>query len=202
MSDAADAGAASNEAGGTQQTTDTTQTTAGGGTEGNKVDGQQTADTTETKPNADEVTFKAEMPEGVELDQASLDEFTKIVKDQALSPSERAQKLIDLAAKRETDRAEAFKQTVQGWADEVNADKELGSAENQAAARKVIEDFGTPEFKSLLNSTGMGNHPEVVRFVVKLSKALGEDAVLRSRGDAPATRDAASILYDKTPAKT
>lgn len=207
MSDAADAGAASNEAGGTQQTTDTTQTTAGEGAEGNKADGQQTADTTktgegETKPNADEVTFKAEMPEGVELDQASLDEFTKIVKDQALSPSERAQKLIDLAAKRETDRAEAFKQTVQGWADEVNADKELGSAENQAAARKVIEDFGTPEFKSLLNSTGMGNHPEVVRFVVKLSKALGEDAVLRSRGDAPATRDAASILYDKTPAKT
>lgn len=207
MSDATTTGADSTEAGGTTQTTtDTTQTTAGEGgevkTEGQQTEGETKPGEGEKKPEADEVSFKAELPEGVELDQASLDEFTKIVKDQALSPSERAQKLFDLAAKRETDRAEQFVKTVQGWADEVKADKELGNPETQAAARKVIEDFGTPELKSLLNSTGMGNHPEVVRFVVKLSKALGEDAILRSRGDAPATRDAASILYDKTPAKT
>jgi hypothetical protein len=207
VSDASAAGAGSNEAGGTQ-TTDSTQSTASTGEEGKTTDSTQaTAGADEgkkadgdTKPNADEVSFKAELPEGVDLDQASLDEFTKIVKDKALSPSERAQKLFDLAAKRETDRAEAFVKTVQGWGEAVAADKELGNAEAQAAMRTTISTFGTPELQSLLNSTGFGNHPEVVRFVHKVTKALSEDAIHRSRGDAPAkAKDPATVLYDKTP---
>lgn len=198
--DTQNAGAGSNEPGVTQPTEGTQPAGTG---EGAKPTEQGTATqgenkTPEAKP-ADEVTFKAEMPEGVELDQASLDEFSKIVKDQALSPSERAQKLVDLAVKRETDRAEQFVKTVQGWADTVKADPELGKVENQAAARKIVDDFGTPELKQLLESTGMGNHPELVRFVLKVSKAMGEDAVHRSRGDAPAPKTAADILYGNTP---
>lgn len=196
-----DAGAGQNEAGGTQQA-DASQATAG---EVAKTGEQGAAQQTQDKaPEAkvDDVAFEVKAPEGVELDQTSLDEFTKIVKDKALSPSERAQKLVDLAVKREADRAQAFAETVQSWADTVAADKELGNPENQAAARKIVEDFGTPEFKSLLNSTGMGNHPEVVRFVMKIGKALSEDAVIKARGTPPsgASRDLASVLYgNKTP---
>ncbi len=197
MSDTQSTGAGSNEPGVTQtQPTEGTQPAGTG--EGTKPAEQGTtpqgADKTEAA-KADEVAFKAEVPEGVELDQASLDEFSKIVKDPALSPSDRAQKLIDLAIKRETDRAEQFVKTVQGWADTVKADPELGKPESQAAARKVIEDFGTPELKELLNSTGMGNHPELVKFALKVSKAMSEDAITRSRGDAPAPKTAADILY-------
>lgn len=203
MSDATATGAASTEAGGTTQTTDSTQTTAGAGATGTEDKGTQAgaADkTTDAGKTAEEVAFEFKTPEGVELDQASLDEFTKIVKDPSLKPGERAQKLADLAVKREVDRAEAFAKTVQGWAEQVKADKELGDPANQAAARKIVEDFGTPELKDLLTSTGMGNHPELVRFVLKISKAMGEDAILRSRGDAPAkTKDPAALLYDKTP---
>ena len=193
-------GAGSNEPGVTQ-TTDGTQTTAAAGegtkpTEGTTPAGEGKA-AEGTTP--EEVTFKAEMPEGVELDQASLTEFEKIVKDRNLKPSEQAQKLIDLAIKREQDRAQAFAATVKGWTDTVTADPELGKAENLAAARKVIDTFGTPELKSMLESTGMGSHPEVVRFVQKVSKAMGEDAIVRARGDAPAPKSAAEVLYGNTP---
>jgi hypothetical protein len=194
VSEAAYTGAVSTEAGGTQQTTEGTQTTAGTGDQGDK-----TTALTDAGKTGDEYAFDVKAPEGVELDQAGLDEFTKIVKDPSLKPGERAQKLVDLAAKREADRAEAFAKTVQGWADEVNADKELGNPENQAAARKIVETFGTPELKDLLNSTGIGNHPVLVRFVLNVSKAMSEDSIQRSRGDAPAAKDAASILYDNTP---
>ena len=211
MSDAAGAGAVNNEAGGTQQTTEGTQNPAGTGEQGKQNAAPAGNDTAAgagddkfkagDKPAGDEVAFEFKPPEGVELDQASLDEFTKIVKDPKLTPSERAQALADLAVKREADRHEAYANTVKGWAEQVAADKELGVPENQAAVRKVIESFGTPELKDLLNSTGMGNHPELVRFALKVSKAVSEDAIHQRRGDAPAmVKDPAAILYDKTPA--
>ena len=212
MSDAAGAGAGSNEAGGTQQTTDGTQNPAGtagqggqdtlaGGNDTQAGAGDDKSKAGDDKSQAgDEVKFEFKPPEGIELDQASLDEFTAIVKDPKLSPSERAQKLADLAVKREADRAAAFEKTTSEWAQQLAADPELGKAENQAAARKIVETYGTPELEGLLNSTRIGNHPEVVRFVLKIAKAMGEDAIHRSRGDAPGgARDPATILYDKTP---
>jgi hypothetical protein len=198
VSDTQEAGAGSNEAGGQQVTTEGTQPPATSGEGGQQTQG-------ETKPgdtkSADEIAFEFKAPEGVQLDQASLDEFSKIVKDKDLSPSERAQKLADLAVKREADRAQAFQETVKSWADTVAKDPELGKPENQAAARKVVEDFGTPELKDLLNSTGMGNHPEVVRFVLQVSKAMSEDTIVRARGNAAAgtQRPPAAVLYDNTP---
>ena len=200
MSDEQNAGAGSHEPGGKQEPTEGTQNPAPTGEGGQPTEG-------EAKPgdikSADEIAFEVKTPEGIQLDQASLDEFTSIVKDKDLSPSERAQKLADLAVKREADRVKAFQETVQSWADTVAKDPELGKAENQAAARKVVEDFGTPELRDLLNNTGMGNHPEVVRFVLNVSKAMSEDTIVRARGNATgsAQRDPAAVLYDKTPTK-
>lgn len=198
MSDAQNTGAGSNEPGGKQEPTEGTQNPAPTGEGGQPTEGETKAGDTKS---ADEVAFEVKTPEGIQLDQGALDEFTKIVKDKDLSPSERAQKLADLAVKREADRVKAFQETVQTWADTVAKDPELGKAENQAAARKVVEDFGTPEFKDLLNSTGMGNHPEVVKFVLKVAQAMSEDTIVRARGNATPgnSRPAAAVLYDKTP---
>lgn len=198
MSDEQNAGAGSNEPGGKQEPTEGTQNPAVSGEGGQQTEGEVKAG--DTKP-ADDVAFEVKTPEGIQLDQEALDEFTKIVKDKDLSPSERAQKLADLAVKREADRVKAFQDTVQTWADTVAKDEVLGKPENQAAARKVVEDFGTPELKDLLNSTGMGNHPEVVRFVLKVAQAMSEDTIVRARGNAAAgtPRPAAAVLYDKTP---
>jgi len=200
VSDTQEAGAGTNEAGGKQEPTEGTQNPAPTGEGGQKPEGEAKPDDTKS---ADEVAFEVKTPEGIQLDQGALDEFTKIVKDKDLSPSERAQKLADLAVKREADRVKAFQDTVQTWADTVAKDPELGKPENQAAARKVVEDFGTPEFKDLLNSTGMGNHPEVVKFVLKVAKAMSEDTIVRARGNAAASapRDPAAVLYDKTPSR-
>lgn len=149
---------------------------------------------------ADEpIAYAFKTPEGVELDGASVDEFKAIAADLKL-PAEAAQKLMDIAIKREQARAEAFAVQVSAWGDEVRADKEVGGAkldENLGVARKAIDQFGSPELKSLLDSTGMGNHPEVVRMMVKIGRAISEDKLVR--GDSSATpKDAASILYGST----
>jgi len=187
-------GTATNDAGGTQTTDQTASTTPAAQTEG-------TTNASTTPAPAAEIEYKFDMPEGVEVDQASLDEFTGIAKELKL-PADAAKKFVDLAAKREIARAEAFATQVETWGNEVKADPELGKAENLAIAKKAVDTFGTPELRDLLNSTGMGNHPTVVRFMLNAGKTISEDTIVAGRtgGNAP-PRDHASILYGNTPTK-
>lgn len=175
-----------------------TATTDGGGTQ--EADTTQ-ATATETTTAA-EIEYKFDAPEGVELNQEDLGKFTAIAKELKL-PADAAKKFVDLAAAREVARAEAFAKQVSAWADEVKADKELGTPENLAAAKRAIDELGTPALRDLLNSSGMGNHPEVVRFALAVGKALSEDKIVAGRtgGNAP-PRDAASVLYGSTPTKS
>jgi len=148
------------------------------------------------KPADDKpVEYKFELPKDVPVDQASLDKFTEIAKDLKLAP-DAAQKVLDFEVARRQAEAEAYASTVKGWSDEVAKDKELGNPENQALARKAVEQFGSPELKELLNSTGFGNHPVLVRAFLKIGKAISEDKVIVGRGDAPPVpSDPAKVLY-------
>jgi len=186
--DTQDASTTTTDAGVTQ-TVD--QTKAADTTQATQTD-TTTVDTTKAEAA---VEYKFEMPDGVELDQGDLTKFTDIAKELKL-PADAAKKLVDIAAAREVARAEAFANQVKAWGDEVKADPELGKPENLAAAKKTIDTFGTPELRDLLNTTGMGNHPEVIRMALKIGKAISEDTFVAGRTDAaPAPRDHATILY-------
>lgn len=145
-------------------------------------------------PKADAlVEYKVNAPEGVELVQADVDALVAVAREAKLDPAV-VQKIADIAGARELKRAEEFKAQVEAWGAAVKADKELGAPEALASAVKVVDAYGTPELKSLLAESGLGNHPEVVRFVQKVAKAMSEDAIHggSARG---VTRDAASVLY-------
>jgi hypothetical protein len=145
-----------------------------------------------------EIVYEFKAPDGVELGEGDLNEFKTIAKDLKL-PLEHAQKLVDLAAKREQARAEVFATTVAGWAEQTTNDKELGKPENLAMAQKAVETFGSPELKLILNSSGLGSHPEVVRAFLKIGKAISEDAILGKGAGGSSTRSHADVLYG-TPA--
>ena len=150
-----------------------------------------------TQADAAEVTYEFTMPEGMESDKASEAEFVAIAKELKL-PKEQAQKVVDLAVKREQARAQAFDQQVSGWEASVKADKELGGdklPETLAVCKKAI-DLGPPELKDLLNSTKMGSHPAVVKWAYSVGKALSEDRFVRGgQGPATGSKDAAQVLY-------
>lgn len=173
-----DAGTATTDAG-VQQSADTQATKAGEGQDSQQT--TQNADGTgkpgESKDAA--VDYKFDVPEGVTLNEGDLKQFTEIAKELKL-PQDQASKLVGLAIAREQARAEAFVKQVQTWADEVKADKELGTDESIATAKKAI-DLGPPELKELLNSTGLGNHPVVVRWALSVGKALSEDKFIAGK---------------------
>lgn len=149
---------------------------AEGGEQGSKAEGAKG-----DAPAAPE-SYEFKMPDGVELDGKAAEEFTSIAKELKLSQAD-AQRIADVAVKMQQKQAEAHVEMVKGWVSQCNTDKEFGGdnlQQNLAVARKAIDAFGTPALRELLNSSGLGNHPEVVRFAFKAGKAISEDSFVPS----------------------
>jgi len=129
-----------------------------------------------TSPQAPEA-YAFSAPEGVTLDTAAVEEFSAIAKELGLEQG-KAQAIADIAVKMQQRQAEAQQALVTSWVEQVKVDKEIGGdkfTENLAVARKALETFGTPELQDVLNMTGLGNHPEVIRAFYKAGKAISED---------------------------
>ncbi len=119
---------------------------------------------------------------------------------------EAAQKLAASRAADRTAATEAQQKAVAdartGWVNEVKADKELGGdklAENLGVAKAGLKHYD-PDGKlaELLDSTGFGDHPEVIRYFHRVGKAVGPDGSLPGRGgtpNSPNTASAAQRLY-------
>jgi hypothetical protein len=171
--------------------------------EGDKTDeegaeGDKTED--EEPKGAPEAYEEFTAPEGVELDEEVLGEFKGLAKEMDL-PQDKAQQVIDLGSKMMIKFAEKQQSIVaearETWANEAKADKELGGEkfdENLAVAKGALKAFGTPELTQLLNESGLGNHPEVLRMFYRAGKAISEDSVLlgTSGNNAP---DPAKRMY-------
>ena len=146
------------------------------------------------------------MPEGVELDSALLTEAAPLFKELGLT-QDQAQKLVDFQAKQAQASSEsnvdAFNQLMNDWQEQSKNDKEFGGdkfEENVGVARSAIDKFGTPELKQLLEEHGVGNHPEVIRFMVKVGKLTAEDVPGGTTAAPSKAQDRVSLLYpnDKT----
>lgn len=176
------------------------QATAGAETSQTNVQTTALTDAAPTTPPAEvqEVDYTFEMPEGIDLDKAGVDEFTAIAKELKL-PKDAAEKLVGLEVKRLQKAQQDHVTLVESWAEQVKVDQEIGGdklSENLAVARKAVDAFGSQALKDLLNSTGLGNHPEVVKAFFKAGKAISEDGFVRGAPKSPATEsDLAKSLF-------
>lgn len=85
------------------------------------------------------------------------------------------------------------------WAEQLKADKEIGGA-NLAANMAIgvkARDLGGPEFVKLLDKTGLGNHPALVRTFIKIGKSLSEDKFISGGNASTEAPTAAQRLYGK-----
>ena len=113
-----------------------------------------------------------------ELDPEVLTAFGEVAKDLDL-PQEAAQKVLDkVAPVIQARQAKVVEQARADWATESQSDEEFGGenlAANLEIAKSSLKEFGTDAFKSLLSESGLGNHPEVIRFMYRAGKAISED---------------------------
>jgi len=200
----------------TTQVTDS-QTTADTSTDNSSADTQQTQvtdtdsqTTDQAKADADAGKDEGDKPgapekyefkpqEGRVFDEAILAAYSDVARELNLS-NEDAQKVLDkvapVMAERQLAQIEAAKNE---WAESAKSDKEFGGekiTENLGTAKKALDAFGTPELKALLNESGLGNHPEVIRLMYRAGKAISEDKFVGGRQAAPGTNGSlADKLY-------
>lgn len=150
-----------------------------------------------TPVTADALTFE----EGVEVNEAARDEFLSILNDREVSPAEQAQKLVDLQTRLAREASETSSASWEGlqtqWRDEVQADAEIGGQKLETVltgVAKVIDQYGTPELRQVMDMTGAGNNIHVIKFLNNVAKVLNEGRPVS--GNPPASAEnLASRLY-------
>jgi len=162
----------------------------------------------EAKANADAKTSAPEKyefaaPEGREFDVETIAAYSEVARELGLS-QEAAQKLLDRMGPTMATRQQTQIQAVrEGWAKSSNEDKEFGGSklpENLSVAKKALDAFGSPELRTLLNESGLGNHPEVIRFFFRAGNAISEDRFVggsagKPKGQPKSFADLADALY-------
>ncbi len=148
--------------------------------------------------------YDFKLPDGVALDQATADVFTPKFKELGLTQTQ-AQALVDTyvaSMKASTTANEAaFAQQEKDWLAASKADTEIGGQkfeENSKLAQKTMSAMGSPELVQLMETTGFGNHPEVIRFFSRVGKHLSEDALVRPGGAGAGPRSLEERLYGGT----
>lgn len=90
----------------------------------------------------------------------------------------------------------------QEWQAAVKADPEIGGTklkENLATASKALEAFGDADFKTMLEKSGLGDNPAMVRFAFKVGKAMSEDSMVVGKPAPRDNRTRAERMYPNQP---
>lgn len=156
---------------------------------------------------------KLTIPEGMDKDSPLFAEFKDVAKETGLS-GPAAQKLVDLHAKYATQISEKiqndWKAQNDQWQRQIREDKEVGGDKlngNLQTFAKVASDpsLSDPEFRQALLFTGAGNHPAVVKTLVKWAAALSEGGSVQGsppQRTAGGERTLGDVFYPGGPSNT
>lgn len=172
------------------------------GTQQSTAANSQTSNATSGSAQTQQSDFDLKLPDGSNLDASYLEQTKALAKELGLS-QEAAQKLVErdsglLSSVSERNAVQVREKTEQ-WAKDAQADKEIGGGNFQSSvtdARTALDRFGSPEFKNMLNQSGVGNHPELIRILARVGKAMREDKmVTTSSQPARAQKSFAEAFY-------
>jgi len=150
--------------------------------------------------------IELKLPDGSHLKQDDVDKIASFAKEHGLS-KDVAQKLLEresanLAAHNQAALDQLAEQS-EAWKQEIIADKDFGgekAAETAQLAHDVAKKFGSETFVSELERTGLGNHPELVRMLARIGRAMESGNPNRGSG-LPAgsqKKSTESKLYSET----
>lgn len=139
-------------------------------------------------PEAGDVGLELDLPKDFTANPDLLGKLKAHAKEWGLK-KEQAQAILELgvAAQKglEQELREHHEQQVKEWRDASKKDKEIGGArfdENKAVAHKAMKAFATPDLLKLLDTSGLGNHPELLRLFHRIGTRISEDSSAGTKG--------------------
>lgn len=124
------------------------------------------------------------------LSESDLQEIKEFAKENKIS-NEVAQKILDgrldLKSKFVAANDAALKGAIEGWKQQSMSDPEIGGDNLQKSlelANLTITKFDK-DFKGVLDKTGLGNHPMMLRLLARIGKHLQPDSMVPSKNGNP-----------------
>ena len=122
--------------------------------------------------------------DGTTVDAAKFDEKkATFFKELGLS-NEQAQKLYSSEVAREADEKKQNEETIAQWRKSAESDPEVGGErlkESVELARRFSSKFGGSEFAEFLDTSGLGNHPAVLRAFARAGRAMMDDKIVTGK---------------------
>lgn len=148
--------------------------------------------------------YQLDAPDGMPIDAQALALATPVFRDLGLSNMQ-AQSLVPVAAEwARSIRTQGDQQLLAAvatqrkeWFDAAKSDAEIGGAQwsqSLGIAAKGLDLMGFPKgspFRTLLDDSGLGNHPEMIRAWARIGKLVSEDGF-----DRPGTPSSAGPRSD------
>lgn len=148
----------------------------------------------DTEQTAEDLNIEFTPPEGMDFFKDQYAEFSGLAKEFFKeNPNATAQEALKWAADKQAERvvqegqnmiAEHNKR-IEGWLNEAKADEEIGGDkfdENISVALKALKTWGSDNLRKELDQTGLGNHPDLLKFLVRAGKSLQSGDVLGPGG--------------------
>ncbi len=161
--------------------------------------------------------YELQLPKDSHLPVAAIEKTAAIARVLGLS-NEAAQQVIDsfhatlsesVEAERkawEPGKGSEWKRQQAEWTDAALKDAEIGGTPDKLKvsaekANQVLRKFGSQGVTDYLNATGIGSHPEFLKMLAKIGRAMSESTlVIGSNSSPPVQKTHAERLYGGTPA--
>tara|TARA_R110002167_G_scaffold30838_1_gene101870 strand:+ start:1026 stop:1856 length:831 start_codon:yes stop_codon:yes gene_type:complete len=157
----------------------------GDGEDVSEWDGWSRLGTPETKEG-----YELNVPEGFGEYSSGMSDWFRQEAHAAKVPAHMAQRLHDAYVERMmSDQSNSTldqQRQHEDWGNEIK--KEYGTAydEKVGMARRAVRAFGSEELSGLLNETGLGNHPEMIRAFSRIGAELSTGQQFKDAGEAGA----------------
>jgi hypothetical protein len=137
-----------------------------------------------------------EVPEEYGINDETLTDYQSWAKENNLT-QDQAQAGVNMVTKMQEAQVSQWVEQQKAWVDQAKSDTEIGGEkfdENISTAVKARDSFGNSEFSEMLDTSGLGNHPEMIRFLNRVGRAISEDKVIVSGANA-GQRSQENVLY-------
>ncbi len=128
--------------------------------------------------------YDLKLEEGSLLDPSHVEQFESFAKEKKMT-QEQAQEFLQREHKAiqsfYESQQQKFEQTKEAWKQQTISDPEIGGEkfnENIELAHRALKQFGSETFMQAIESTGYGNHPEMVRVFARIGKMMAESKIV------------------------
>lgn len=177
--------------------------------QGGKAPGpnQEPAKPPEPPKSAAPEKYDLKIPKNSNLTPTRLDKIAASAKERGLS-NEDAQRLVEQESEAVGDYVQSlhseFSKRQDSWIQSLKSDQEVGGEnfkQNAELAHRVINRFGTESLQKELTTSGLGNHPELVRMCVRIGKMMSDDQLVLPMTQTAMSKRAEDVLYDHPTSK-